>query len=131
MPSGNFPFVGFPAAGEWHGRTDIKCSLLREGLHPPDPADTNMARYSERIVATVPIENLVESPDGICDADDCTFESVEAGHVVGALLLHSASTPYGYIGFATGLPLTTDGGNVIVTWDNNPVRIYRRPKTGS
>ena len=64
------------------------------------------------------------------DANDVTFTSV-SGDTVGAIVAFidkgtEATSPLlFYIDTATGLPLTPNGGDVIVTWDNGTNKIFR------
>lgn len=67
---------------------------------------------------------------GAADANDITFSSV-SGSTVGALVLYmdtgtSTTSPLiAYIDTATGLPITPNGGDIIVTWDNGTNRIFK------
>lgn len=59
---------------------------------------------------------------GAADSDDCTFASV-SGAAIGAIILvkdtgvEGTSPLLAYIDTATGLPITPNGGDIIVTWD--------------
>lgn len=68
---------------------------------------------------------------GAADADDVTFSSV-SGTTCEALLLvdatsgvESTSPLIAYIDTATGLPITPNGGDIIVPWDNGTNKIFR------
>lgn len=70
--------------------------------------------------------------DGAADADDVTFPSVSAA--VGsleAILIYKDTGVAGtsillaWIDTATGLPITANGGDIIVVWDAGPNRIFR------
>ncbi len=67
---------------------------------------------------------------GAADANDVTFTSV-SGETVGAIVgfkdtgTESTSPLLFFIDTATGLPLTPNGGDVIVTWDNGINKIFR------
>lgn len=68
--------------------------------------------------------------DGICDAADVTFTSV-TGDQSEALVIYkhtgveSTSRLIAYIDTATGLPVTPNGGNITVTWDNGTNKIFK------
>lgn len=68
--------------------------------------------------------------DGIFDAGDVTFTSV-TGDPSEALLIYKdtgteATSPLiAYIDTATGLPVTPNGGNITVTWDNGTNKIFK------
>lgn len=67
---------------------------------------------------------------GAADANDCTFSSV-SGPSIEAIILYKDSGVEGtspliaYIDTATGLPITPNGGDIIVTWDNGTNKIFR------
>ena len=67
---------------------------------------------------------------GAADAADCTFTSV-SGATINAIVIYKdtgteATSPLiAYIDTATGLPITPNGGDIIVTWDNGVNRIFR------
>ena len=67
---------------------------------------------------------------GAADAADATFTSV-SGATINAIVIYKdtgteATSPLlAYIDTATGLPLTPNGGDVIITWDNGTNRIFK------
>ena len=67
---------------------------------------------------------------GAADANDVTFTSV-SGDSIEAIVIYSdsgdpATSPLiAYIDTATGLPITPNGGDIIVTWDNGPNKIFK------
>ena len=67
---------------------------------------------------------------GVADADDITFTSV-TGDQSEALVIYkdtgteSTSALIAYIDNATGLPVTPNGGDIIVQWDNGANKIFR------
>jgi hypothetical protein len=67
---------------------------------------------------------------GAADANDVTFTSV-TGASIEAIVLYrdtgvDATSPLiAFIDTATGLPITPNGGDIIVTWDNGPNRIFK------
>jgi hypothetical protein len=75
---------------------------------------------------------------GVADAADVTFTAVAAGAAIPALIIYQSSTVTGgadvaatsqrliaYIDTATGLPVTPNGQNITVTWDNGSNRIFK------
>lgn len=68
--------------------------------------------------------------DGVFDADDATFTSV-TGDPSEAVVLYkhtgteSTSLLLAYIDTATGLPVTPNGGNIVVQWDNGANKIFK------
>ena len=67
---------------------------------------------------------------GAADANDVTFTSV-TGASIEAIVLHKdtgtdATSPLiAFIDTATGLPITPNGGDIIVTWDNGANKIFK------
>ncbi len=67
---------------------------------------------------------------GAADANDITFTTV-TGASIEAIVLYrdtgvdSTSPLIAFIDTATGLPITPNGGDIIVTWDNGPNRIFK------
>jgi hypothetical protein len=70
------------------------------------------------------------STAGVADAADITFTAV-SGDVSEALVIwkdtgtQSTSQLIAYIDTATGLPVTPNGGDIIVTWDSGSNRIFK------
>lgn len=75
---------------------------------------------------------------GVADAADVTFTAVAAGAAIPAIIIFQASAVTGgadvaptlqrlvcYIDTATGLPVTPNGQNISVTWDNGSSRIFK------
>ena len=67
---------------------------------------------------------------GAADANDITFTSV-TGASIEAIVLYkdtgtdSTSPLIAFIDTATGLPITPNGGDIIVTWDNGANKIFK------
>lgn len=67
--------------------------------------------------------------NGVFDADDVTLATV-TGDVSEALIIFkdtgdAATSPLiAYIDTATGLPITPNGGNIIIQWDNGANKIF-------
>lgn len=67
---------------------------------------------------------------GAADANDVTIPSV-SGAQVGAIIIYKDTGVEGtspliaYIDTATGLPITPNGGDIIITWDNGVNKIFR------
>ena len=83
------------------------------------------------IGTAVTLTNTTVQTNGAADADDVTFTTI-SGASIEALVIYkdvggvAASSPLiAYIDTATGLPITPNGGDIIVTWDNGTNRIFR------
>jgi len=84
---------------------------------------------SARITTPVTLTSKT-STGGAADAADVTFTSV-SGPSIEAIILYrdtgtEATSPLiAYIDTATGLPITPNGGDIIVTWDNGTNKIFK------
>lgn len=70
------------------------------------------------------------STGGAADADNVTHPAVVGSAVVGILLCkntgnEATSTLIAWIDTATGLPITPNGGDIIISWDNGTNKIFR------
>ena len=67
--------------------------------------------------------------DGAFDADDITFTAVPAGETSEGVVIYKDTGVAGtspllmYIDTITGFPLATNGGNVVIQWDNGAYKI--------
>lgn len=82
-------------------------------------------------ISTAPVTLTAKtSTGGSANAANVTFSSV-SGAVVGAILLYkdtgveSTSSLIALIDTATGLPITPNGGDIIITWDTGPNKIFK------
>ena len=67
---------------------------------------------------------------GAADANDVTFTSVTGASIEANVLYKvtgtdSTSPLIAFIDTATGLPITPNGGDIIVTWDNGANKIFK------
>lgn len=75
---------------------------------------------------------------GIADGADITWTAVAAGAAITGLLIYQSSAVGGgadvaataqrliaWIDTATGLPVTPNGGDITVTWDNGANKIFK------
>ena len=120
----------------WENHT-IKCCLVTTtpGGYSFVATEENMTAVSAKIVDGQ-IEALTTSTTalGAADAADVTFTGVTASaDAIEALVIYqendagdqSLNIPIAYIDSATGLPITPNGGDIIVTWDSGDNRIFR------
>jgi hypothetical protein len=88
------------------------------------------------LVATATLANPTVT-NGVADADDVVFTAVPTGTACNALIIYQASAVTGGadvadsakrliadIRDASGLPVTPNGGNINVTWDNGANKIF-------
>lgn len=110
----------------------IKCLLVDTGAYTPQ---TSVHEYlsdvptSARIAGPVTLTSK-STTGGAADAADVTFTSV-SGASIEAIIIYSdtgtesTSPVIAFIDTATGLPITPNGGDIIVTWDNGTNKIFK------
>ena len=119
--------------GQINWMTDtIKVYLVDTGAYTPQ---TSTHKYlsdissSARIAGPVTLTSKATT-GGAADGADVTFTSV-TGASIEAIVIYSdtgseATSPLiAYIDTATGLPITPNGGDIIVTWDNGTNKIFK------
>lgn len=110
----------------------VKCILVDTGAYTPN---LSTHQYLSDISGTARIAGPVTltskaTTGGAADAADCTFTSV-SGASIEAIVIYvdtateSTSPLIAYIDTATGLPITPNGGDIIVTWDNGTNKIFK------
>lgn len=110
----------------------VKVILVDTGAYTPQTA-------IHEHLADIPLVARIAGPvtmtgkattGGAADAADVTFTSV-SGPSIEAIVIYvdtgtEATSPLiAYIDTATGLPITPNGGDIIVTWDNGVNKIFR------
>ncbi len=119
--------------GQLNWLTDtIKVNLVDTGAYTPQTA-------IHQYLADIPLSARIAGPvtltsksttGGAADAADCTFTSV-SGATIEAIVIckdtgsEATSPVIAYIDTATGLPITPNGGDIIVTWDNGTNKIFK------
>lgn len=110
----------------------IKVYLVDTGAYTPQ---TGVHEFlsdiptSARIAGPVTLTSK-STTGGAADAADVTFTSV-SGASIEAIVIYSdsgtesTSPLIAYIDTATGLPITPNGGDIIVTWDNGTNKIFK------
>ena len=119
--------------GQFNWLTDtIKVILVDTGAYTPQTA---IHQYladippSARIAGPVTLTSKA-TVGGAADGADVTFTSV-SGPTIEAIVIYrdtgteAASPLIAYIDTATGLPITPNGGDIIVTWDNGANKIFK------
>lgn len=110
----------------------VKAILVDTGAYTPQTA-------IHEYLADIPLSARIAGPvtltakattGGAADAADTTFTSV-SGPSIEAIVIYvdsgtEATSPLiAYIDTATGLPITPNGGDIIVTWDNGANKIFK------
>lgn len=118
------------AAFSWTVAT-FKIYLIDSGAYTFSAAHNHLDQVAgaSRIAGPVTLASMTAT-GGAADAADVTFTAV-TGVSCEALLIYqhtgteSTSVLIAYIDTATGLPITPNGGDIIVQWDNGSNRIFR------
>lgn len=110
----------------------VKVILVDTGAYTPQTAIHQFLSdipTSARIAGPVTLTSKATT-GGAADAADCTFVSV-TGNSIEAIIIYAdtgveATSPLiAFIDTATGLPITPNGGDIIVTWDNGTNKIFK------
>lgn len=120
--------------GQFNWLTDtIKVYLVNSNAYT---VQTAVHQYLSDIPTSARIAGPVtltakSTAGGAADAADCTFTSVGGSNAIHAIVIYrdtgteSTSPLIAYIDTATGLPITPNGGDIIVTWDNGVNKIFK------
>lgn len=110
----------------------IECALLCDGSYSVDiTADEFLSEIPvDEIVSKTLITGKTISGRRSFDADDLVFPSVSGQTVTQLVIVKSTgiadSSPLiAYYDDVAGLPLTPNGGDIIVTWSDGPERIFK------
>lgn len=110
----------------------VKCLLVDTGAYTPQTA---VHQYLSDIPTSARVAGPVlmtakSTAGGAADAADVTFTAV-SGNSIEAIVVYidsgseNTSPLVAYIDTATGLPITPNGGDIIVTWDNGTNKIFK------
>lgn len=118
-------------SGQINFDTDtLKVSLVKNDYAQNLTTDEFYSTLSPHVLnSDVTLLNTVVA-GGVFDADDVTWSAVAAGDVAEGVVIYKdtgnpATSPLlVYIDQITGFPVTTNGGNIIVQWDNGAFKIF-------
>lgn len=112
---------------------NIKVSLVRG--YTPNTAThdflDDVTTAGGTLVATSAVLGTKTATAGVADAADVTYTTVAAGAACAHLVLYrdtgvaSTSALIGLIDTATGLPITPNGGDITIQWDNGTNKIFK------
>jgi hypothetical protein len=112
----------------------IKCLLVDTGAYTPNFTTHEFLSdisASARVGTSTGVTLTSKTTTGgAADAADITFSSVTGASIEALVLFMDTGTEgtsplIAYIDTATGLPITPNGGDIIVTWDNGPNKIFK------
>ncbi|MEW6386819.1 MAG: hypothetical protein AB1491_04800 [Thermodesulfobacteriota bacterium] len=112
------------------GGDTIKAALLKATHSPNLAAHEWWSDVSADVVGTPEALNLIDPVAGVVDANDVTFAAV-TGDQVGFVVIYKDTGVAGtspliaLIDTATGLPVTPNGGNIQIQWDDGANKIFK------
>lgn len=122
---------------DWENDT-INCCLVAQGtdsaVSSPDAVLDNIAPAARDYGLSGDAGVILPTPsvesNGAANGGQVTFQSV-SGSTIGAVMLYKvfggtdASPLILWLDTATGLPITPNGGDIIITWDTGVNKIFR------
>lgn len=110
----------------------IKVLLVDTGAYTPQVGVHQFLSdipTSARIAGPVTLTSKATT-GGAADAADVTFTAVSGASIEAIVIYKDSGTPetsplMAIIDTATGLPITPNGGDIIVTWDNGVNKIFK------
>lgn len=112
------------------GSLTIKAVLVDSGVTGFNASHVYRSSISSAEVGTATALTGKSTTGGAADAADTTFSSVSGASCEAVVLFDDTGTPatsrlIAWIDSATGLPITPNGGDIIVVWDNGTNKIFR------
>ena len=110
----------------------MKVLLVDAGAYTPNVSTHHFLadiQVSSRIAGPVTLTSKTTT-GGAADAADVTFTSVSGASIEMIIIYKDTGTEatsplLAMIDTATGLPITPNGGDIIVTWDNGVNKIFK------
>ena len=108
---------------------DIKAVLIDTGVYIVSINTHNDEADLSGIIAESPNFSTKTVTLGTADAADITFTAATGASVEAIVIFQDTGTPatsrlIAYIDSATNLPVTPNGGNITVSWDNGGDKIF-------
>ena len=113
----------------WSG-DNIKACLVDSASYTPDTAADQFLTDLSGVVATSVNLASKTTTDGVADAADVTFSSVTGNQSEYIVVYQDTGTPstsrlIALVDTATGLPVTPNGGDIVVQWDSAANKIFK------
>lgn len=113
----------------WSG-DNIKACLVDSASYTPDTAADQFLDDLSGVVATSGNLASKTTTDGVADAADVTFSSVTGNQSEYIVVYQDTGTPstsrlVALVDTATGLPVTPNGGDIVVQWDSAANKIFK------
>lgn len=112
------------------GSLTVKAVLIDSGVTGFNAAHVYYSSINSAAVGTPVALTGKATTGGAADAADTTFSAVSGSSCEAVVLFDDTGTPatsrlIAWIDSATGLPITPNGGDIIVVWDNGANKIFR------
>jgi len=108
----------------------IKVALVKNDYAQNLATDEFYTSISASVVGTPQTLISKTITGGVFDATDVTFSTVAAGSTCEGVVIYKDTGTAGtsallaYIDTITGFPLATNGGDVVIQWDNGAYKIF-------
>lgn len=108
----------------------IKVALVKNDYAQNLTTDEFFTSISTSVVGTPQTLGSKTVSGGVFDAADATFPAVTAGSTCEGVVIYKDTGVAGtspllaYIDTITGFPLATNGGDVVIQWDNGTYKIF-------
>jgi hypothetical protein len=109
---------------------DIVALLMKAAYVPSMSADEFVAQINADQLGAAVSLTAKSVLDGAFDAADATFLAIAAGENVDSVVLAKntgdpATSPLlAYIDVLTGFPFATNGGDIVIQWNNGATKIF-------
>lgn len=108
----------------------IKISLVDTGVYTVNLSTHQFLTSLTGVVGTAQTLASKTSTDGVADAADVTYTAVTGASVEALVIYRDTGVPgtsalIAYIDTGTGLPVTPNGGDIIVVFDNGVNKIFK------
>ncbi len=107
----------------------IKVALIDTGTYTYSSAHDFWDDASAGVIGTPATLASKTFTSGVFDAADVSFTSVSGASIEALIIYKDTGTPstsnlIAFIDSGTGLPLTPNGGNINIVWDNGSNKIF-------
>lgn len=108
----------------------LKCALIKNTYAPTLGSDEFFSTLSSHVVGTPQTLTSKTVTGGVLDAADVTFSAVPTAAVKYCAIYKdtgsAATSPLiALFDTAAGLPVSTNGGDIIIAWDNGANKIFK------
>jgi hypothetical protein len=108
----------------------LKCALIKDTYAPTLGSDEFFSTLSSHVVGTPQTMTSKTVTGGVLDAADVTFSAVPTAAVKYCAIYKdtgsAATSPLiALFDTAAGLPVSTNGGDIIIAWDNGANKIFK------